>query len=179
SHRGLMPALLAAILASAASSAGGSAALSTPPGVPQEFPDAARAPAATLPLLPEDLQALGRRSAADSRLQPWQRDIMKQLGGPPPNGSVTTSRLSPPAHDLSVPGGTWVDVNLGSTYYNRYAHAAIYDPVRSRTLVFGGYNGSEASSEVWELSLSGSPTWSLVNATGAPPGQWYLHTAIY
>src|SRR5262249_54489574 len=42
-----------------------------------------------------------------------------------------------------------------------------------------GYNGSQALDEVWSLSLSGSPAWSLLQTTGSSPGPRYLQTAVY
>ena len=44
-----------------------------------------------------------------------------------------------------------------------YRHSAIYDPVRDRMLVFGGYDGIYPVpdlNDVWALSLAGSPAWS-------------------
>lgn len=47
--------------------------------------------------------------------------------------------------------------------------AAIYDPIRDRMLIFGGQCGSQNLDDVWELSLTGSPTWTRINADGVPP----------
>jgi SdrD B-like domain/Galactose oxidase, central domain/Kelch motif len=58
----------------------------------------------------------------------------------------------------------------------RYGHTAIYDPVRDRMVVFGGYPGQN---DVWALSLAGSPTWSQLAPTGTPPTPRYHHAAIY
>src|SRR5262249_47453167 len=125
------------------------------------------------------LRAALRGAATDRSLKPWQRSMMERLGGRPRTGSSSAHRSGAPAQAFSNDDRTWVDVNLGSTYYARYAHAAVYDPVRSRMLVFGGYNGSQALDEVWSLSLSGSPSWTLLQPSGASPGSRYLHTAVY
>ena len=58
-------------------------------------------------------------------------------------------------------------------------HSAIYDPVRDRMLVFGGYSDAGFRNDLWALSLAGSPTWSLITPVGVPPSPRYLHTAIY
>src|SRR5262249_15692286 len=60
----------------------------------------------------------------------------------------------------------------------RNGHAAIYDPLRDRMLVFGGFDGS-LRNDVWALSLSGTPAWNLLNTGVAAPGPRTNHTAIY
>jgi hypothetical protein len=54
----------------------------------------------------------------------------------------------------------------------------VYDPVRDRLVVFGGYTGSFVS-DVWALTLGESPTWTRVQAVGVPPVGRDLMTAIY
>ena len=49
------------------------------------------------------------------------------------------------------------------------AHTAIYDPVRDRMVVFGGYDGNGNRNDVWALSLSGSPAWSELTPAGSLP----------
>ncbi|HKQ58676.1 MAG TPA: kelch repeat-containing protein [Candidatus Eisenbacteria bacterium] len=61
----------------------------------------------------------------------------------------------------------------------RIGHSAVYDPVRDRMVVFGGYNGNGVLNDVWQLSLSGFPTWSPLAVTGTPPVPRYLQSAIY
>jgi hypothetical protein len=52
----------------------------------------------------------------------------------------------------------------------RYAHRAIWDAVRDRMLVFGGYDvPSGYLNEVWEYRPRPTPTWSLLTTTGIPP----------
>jgi hypothetical protein len=74
-----------------------------------------------------------------------------------------------PAWTELIPSGT------GPT--GRLAGASIYDPLRQRFVVFGGTVG--ASVDVWQLSLSGEPTWSILAADGAPPIAGYGMTTIY
>lgn len=67
----------------------------------------------------------------------------------------------------------------GTPPTGRYGTAAIYDPVGDRMLVFGGSDTSGyPRDDLWQLSLSGTPTWTQVNATGGP-GAREDHTAIY
>jgi hypothetical protein len=60
-------------------------------------------------------------------------------------------------------------------------HSAIYDPVRDRMIVFGGCDGATSTflNDVWALSLSGTPAWTLLAPTGTPPSARRSHTAIY
>jgi hypothetical protein len=60
----------------------------------------------------------------------------------------------------------------------RASHTAIYDPVRDRMVVFGGYDANDYQEDVWELSLAGSPAWNQLLPVGTPGGR-QLHTAIY
>jgi len=51
----------------------------------------------------------------------------------------------------------------------RYAHAAIYDPIEDRMIVYGGIAGPFSLNDVWSLSLASPPTWSQLSPAGAPP----------
>ncbi len=76
--------------------------------------------------------------------------------------------------------GTWSRVKtLGTPPSARAGHTAIYDPVRDRVLVFGGYVSGLYGNDVWSLSLTGPPTWSQLSPSGAPPLGRASHTAIY
>lgn len=59
-----------------------------------------------------------------------------------------------------------------------YGRSMVYDPVRNRLLVFGGYIGV-FSNDVYALSLSGTPTWSLLAPAGTPPPARWLHGAAW
>lgn len=53
----------------------------------------------------------------------------------------------------------------------RWRHGAIYDPVRDRMIIVGGVGLSgEALSDVWAMSLSGTPHWSSIDAGSGPSG---------
>jgi hypothetical protein len=45
-------------------------------------------------------------------------------------------------------------------------------------VVFGG-DDDRILTDVWALSLAGSPAWSALTPGGSPPGARLLHTAIY
>jgi hypothetical protein len=58
----------------------------------------------------------------------------------------------------------------GSPPPNLYGTAGIYDAARDRVVVFGVMTGPySASNATWALDLSGTPTWSMLAPSGAPP----------
>ena len=60
----------------------------------------------------------------------------------------------------------------------RYEHTAVYDSVRDRMVVFGGYDGSYVN-DVWALSLGANPQWTDLQVSGPPPRARYSHVSIY
>lgn len=82
---------------------------------------------------------------------------------------------------LSLTGTpTWSVLSAAGTGPTpRYGHDAIYDPIRDRMIVFGGFDGVHFLNEVWSLDLSGTPTWSLLTPAGAPPARRDYAGAIY
>lgn len=69
--------------------------------------------------------------------------------------------LSPqPVWNLLMPTGTAPAA--------RYGHSAVYDPLRDRILYFSGRTGSGVwINDLWGLSLSGTPAWSVVAGPGS------------
>jgi hypothetical protein len=68
----------------------------------------------------------------------------------------------------------WVPLSpAGSPPAARWGHAAAYDAVNNRMIVYGGDNGSQVFSDTWVLSnangLGGTPTWTQLSPTGGPP----------
>ncbi|MBI1796523.1 MAG: hypothetical protein HYR74_05670 [Candidatus Eisenbacteria bacterium] len=57
-------------------------------------------------------------------------------------------------------------------------HAAIYDPLRDRMIVFGGYQDAGYLNGVWALSLS-TLAWTQITPSGTPPSPRREHSAIY
>ena len=81
---------------------------------------------------------------------------------------------------LSLTGvATWAQLlPAGVPPSGRNASAAVYDSVRDRILVFGGYDGT-ARNDLWSLDLSGTPAWTQIAAAGTPPSPRWGHVAIY
>lgn len=108
------------------------------------------------------------------------RDRMIVFGG-------LTDTPPAPAQDvwaLDLAGGmVWDSVEVAAGPIPRHAHTAVVDPGRDRLLTFGGYadagSGSRAPSELWALSLSGAPQWSLLQPEATPPEPDAEHAAIY
>ncbi len=68
---------------------------------------------------------------------------------------------------------------VGTPPNARYGHTAIYDPLRDRMVVFGGYDGVNTYQDAWSLSLSGTLAWTALAPEGASPQPRFYHTAIY
>lgn len=81
------------------------------------------------------------------------------------------------ALDLSFP--QWSNLNpTGTPPSHRYAPVAVYDPSDDRMVVFGGYDGA-GRADTWSLTFSGTPAWSDLTPSGAPPSGRWLHGAVY
>jgi hypothetical protein len=82
---------------------------------------------------------------------------------------------------LSLSGSpTWTEVSpAGTPPIGRLYHAAIYDPVHDRMLVFGGWEVPARLNDIWVLSLGGVPTWMELTPEGISPSERMHHTAIY
>ncbi|MGH7724466.1 MAG: Kelch repeat-containing protein [Candidatus Eiseniibacteriota bacterium] len=77
-----------------------------------------------------------------------------------------------PAWTLLAPTGT--------PPAGRFWHSAIYDPPRDRMIIArGAAIGGMGFDDVWELTLSGTPAWNPITATGTPPIAWQRHSAVY
>lgn len=66
---------------------------------------------------------------------------------------------------------TWTQFSpAGTPPPARFGHGAIYDAPRQRMLVLGGYGPAVGDNRtVYALSLSGTPTWSVVSTNGSAP----------
>lgn len=102
-------------------------------------------------------------------------DRMIVFGGQGPSGPLND------VWALSLSGTPdWSQLTpVGSAPVARQTHAAAYDPVRNRMLVYGGNSGSTYLSDLWALNLSGTPAWFQLPAGGASPGPRYYHTLNY
>ncbi|MEP7029196.1 MAG: kelch repeat-containing protein [Candidatus Eisenbacteria bacterium] len=126
-----------------------------------------------LPLGPAGIPPTPREAMAGA-FDPL-RDRLLVFGGW--NGGAPLSEL----WSLSLGGTpTWTMLTpLGSPPQARYAHSMVYDSVRDRMLVFGGFDGFSDFNNVWALNLSGTPTWELLTPAGSPPNPLRGHDAIY
>ena len=66
----------------------------------------------------------------------------------------------------------------------RTYHRAVYDPLESRMIVFGGLRDSSyyynyPIGDTWAFSLGGTPTWTLLDSSRAAPGPRSRSAAVY
>jgi hypothetical protein len=63
----------------------------------------------------------------------------------------------------------------------RWGAGLVYDTTRDRLIVVGGAmnSGSVYGNDVWALSMSGTPTWQQIAATGTPPSSRMLFPLVY
>lgn len=82
----------------------------------------------------------------------------------------------------------WTLLHPGGDAPNaRYAHGAVYDPVRDRMIVFGGVSSFSSMfptpsiyyNDVWALSLSDSVFWTALTPTGTAPSARINHVTVY
>jgi len=93
--------------------------------------------------------------------------------------------VSPPAGrrgdlwtlDLNGPPA-WTQLILPGAPTARSGQRAIYDPVRNRMVLFGGYDVAMVN-DVWKLSLGATPAWSPILPAGPPPLPRADHALAY
>ena len=76
---------------------------------------------------------------------------------------------------------TWTLLTpTGAPPASRFGHTAIYDPPRDRMIVAGGAAiGGTSFDDLWALTLSGTPAWNPIGATGTPPIARLRQSAVY
>jgi len=84
-------------------------------------------------------------------------------------------------HSLNLIGlPVWTQLfPSGTPPTQRWAHRAIYDPLNSRMIVFGGLNSGTYFSDVWALSLTSTISWTQLFPTGTPPAPRRGHSMTY
>jgi hypothetical protein len=105
------------------------------------------------------------------------RDRMIVFGGLDSTGAPVNDVWA-----LSFSGGTaWTKLApSGAAPSPRCNHTALYDPIRDRMLIFGGWTGSGTwYNDAWSLSLGSSPAWDSLSALGPAPARRSFHSAIY
>jgi len=133
-----------------------------------------RARAQALPELSDGQRERLAEAARNPVYDSWQRDLMGDLAGRSIAYSVAPSRRDAAHSHSTAQDGSWV---LESPPGSRSGQSAVYDPSQQRMLVFGGIQGTYMN-DVWALSLSGTPTWTKLPASGAPPAR-AGHSAIW
>ncbi len=87
------------------------------------------------------------------------------------NDTWELSLQEPPQWARLHPDGTWPAPRTG--------HSAVLDPVRGSIVVFGGWNGTTARNDTWELQFEGGRSrWARRATLGQPTGRAF-HTAVY
>lgn len=83
-----------------------------------------------------------------------------------------------PAGLARAQSGTWTELPTDSSSApgDRREFGTVYDPANERSLVFFGRLGPATSdyqltNQVWQLSLSDTPTWTLLGIPGTKPGE--------
>jgi FlgD Ig-like domain/Galactose oxidase, central domain len=72
----------------------------------------------------------------------------------------------------------WIDLEpVGASPGARWGHSAVYDPVRTRMVVFGGDAFGQLKNDTWSLSLSDEHSWQQLPVP-MPPSPRSVHTAI-
>jgi hypothetical protein len=141
----------------------------------------------TAPTLTAEVRAELELGAGSTSLPSWQRGVMLDLaraGRSPESVAVPGVAAETPVTTAATASvdGAWDLWTLPGTVvqpYARYAYGAVYDPVRNRMIVFGGYAGGFATGDVWALSLSDTPTWTHLTPAGSAPCARWGHGAIY
>ena len=133
------------------------------------------------PQLSADMRSQLADAARSPTIAPWQRDLMLEVarGRPADVGhypSPILADVTPRKTGVLADDGAWIGV---PPPFERYQHTAVYDPVRDRMVVFGGDGDGGTFNDVWALSLSGSPAWSMLDPAGSPPPARNRHTAFY
>jgi hypothetical protein len=80
------------------------------------------------------------------------------------------------------PSSAWAQLSFPGTPFFRFGHAAVYDAVNQRMVVFGGTTSTTPpyGNELWSLRLDQISTWTFLTPTsGTPPPARFGHTAIY
>ena len=113
-------------------------------------------------------------TGAHPSLRVWHAEVfdpvrrrMLVIGGLEPSGGylIDVWQL-----DLASPAPTWSPLAVqGAPPAPRECRGGLYDPVRDRVLIFGGYGYPDHFNDVWALDLAGTPTWNQLSPAGTPP----------
>lgn len=94
-------------------------------------------------------------------------------------GGVTTTYVND-TWALSLDGDpVWTELQAGPRPNPRAQMAVAYDAARDRMLVFGGYEATANTNDLWSLSLGDTPDWTLLHPAGIGPSARRDACAIY
>ena len=105
-----------------------------------------------------------------------RRDRMLVFGGDTPsiggfNQTWALTLGATPTWTKLLPSGSYPSARYGAT--------AVYDTLRDRMVVFGGYNFGTYLNDVWALELDPVPHWVEITPAGLPPPARSFHSAVY
>lgn len=135
-------------------------------------------------------------------LNPLQWTQISTTGAPPLSAFLGAAAYDPLRNRMIYTGGFtsfgldvyFLDLATGvwsnpepylyfDSYFSRYGHSAIYDPVRDRIIIFGGHGvfpDNSIFSDAYELSLGAGPMEvRRIGLAGTQPGARYGHAAVY
>jgi hypothetical protein len=122
----------------------------------------------------------GRKAAAAA--YDSQRHRLIVFGGYPkyPNDVGTADQYFDDVWALDLATNLWTQLApTGTPPAPRTGASAIYDSSHDRLIVFGGGNGGSQYNQVWQLSLAGTPVWTLLTPSGTPPAPRSYHMAVF
>jgi len=91
-------------------------------------------------------------------------------------GGVNTSNSVALSDTWTYDGTTWTEARPATNPMGRWYHDLAHDPVRRRTVLFGGYSGSANLNDTWEWIGIG---WQQVSPAGAMPSARYGHAMAF
>ena len=97
-------------------------------------------------------------------------------------GGFDGSAMLNDLHQMSLSGSpAWSTLSaLGTPPQGRAVAPAIWDPLAGRMVVYGGIGDGDAMfTDLWSLTLGGSPTWSELAPSGGPPSLRNMPVGVF
>lgn len=130
----------------------------------------------------------------------WNWMALYVMGTPPDGRSMHAAVWIPERNRMIMFGGydgsrldeTWQLTINGSTAYwteltpsgtspgAMYTHSAVWDPINSQVIIFGGRNPTGYTNDTWALRYDGTAwSWNKLTPSGTLPSARYHHTAVW